>query len=128
MYKAFTLGAGATLSAKVNYDIEVGLRLRRRGRLHRRRRHVADSADQPVELDRGRRHGIDGSTDGDWVDLTADLSAYTGNVCSASGTSPTAASPSTGFMVDDITITGYPVDGAETDAGWTYAPATAASA
>ena len=29
-----------------------------------------------------------------------------------------------GFMVDDINITGFPTDGAETDAGWTYKPAT----
>ena len=29
-----------------------------------------------------------------------------------------------GFMVDDINITGFPTDGAETDAGWTYAPTT----
>ena len=27
-------------------------------------------------------------------------------------------------MVDDINITGFPTDGAETDAGWTYAPTT----
>jgi immune inhibitor A len=25
-----------------------------------------------------------------------------------------------GFMVDDILVTGYPLDGAETDAGWTF--------
>lgn len=25
-----------------------------------------------------------------------------------------------GFMVDDIAITGYPLDGAEADAGWTF--------
>ena len=29
-----------------------------------------------------------------------------------------------GFMVDDIAITGQPVDGAEAAAGWTFAPAT----
>ena len=29
-----------------------------------------------------------------------------------------------GFMVDDINITGFPTDGAETDAGWTYKPTT----
>jgi immune inhibitor A len=27
-------------------------------------------------------------------------------------------------MVDDIEVTGYPVDGAETDGGWTFVPAT----
>ena len=27
-------------------------------------------------------------------------------------------------MIDDINITGYPIDGAETDTGWTFDPAT----
>ena len=29
-----------------------------------------------------------------------------------------------GFMADDINVTGFATDGAETDAGWTYKPTT----
>jgi immune inhibitor A len=59
-----------------------------------------------------------------WVDLTADLSAYTGNVLIGFRYWTDANTGGFGFMADDINITGYPTDGAETNAGWTYAPAS----
>ena len=50
-------------------------------------------------------NGIDGFSSG-WVDLTADLSPTPATCCSASATRATAASTRTGFMVDDIQISG----------------------
>ncbi len=78
MVKAFTLGAGATLTAKVNYGIEEGY----------------DFANVIISTDGGATwatvptnlsnstvepNGIEGFSGG-WVDLTVDLSAYTGDV------------------------------------------------
>jgi immune inhibitor A len=54
--------------------------------------------------------GITGSSGGAWIPLTADLSAYTGDGY--------VVEP--GFMVDDIQVSGYPLDDAESDFGWTY--------
>jgi immune inhibitor A len=64
-----------------------------------------------------------------WMPLTADLSGFAGQTVTigfrywtdgfTAGNSGNPLTP--GFYVDDIAITGLPVDGAETDAGWTYA-------
>jgi immune inhibitor A len=121
MTKSFTLAAGATLSAKVNYAIEVGYDYA----------NVIASTDggatwKTVPTNRSSSsvepNGIDGFSSG-WVDLTADLSAYTGNVMLGFRLVTDSGVPSE-FMVDNISISGYPLDGAETDAGWTYKPAT----
>jgi immune inhibitor A len=78
MTKAFTLGAGATLTAKVNYGIEEGYDYA----------NVIASTDggatwQTVSTNLSNStvepNGIEGVS-GDWVDLIVDLSAYTGNV------------------------------------------------
>jgi immune inhibitor A len=128
MYRAFDLAAGSTLSAKVMYDIELDW----------------DYAYVIVSTDNGATwthvetnlstdtdpngsnfgKGITGSTAGAWVDLTADLSAYTGNVLLGFRYKTDEAYNETGLRVDDIAVTGSPVDGAETDAGWTFSPAT----
>ncbi len=54
------------------------------------------------------------------MDLTADLSAFTGDVLLGFRYWTDVAAVEPGFMVDNIMITGYPVDGAEVDAGWTF--------
>jgi immune inhibitor A len=115
MTKAFTLGAGATLAAKVNYGIEEGY----------------DFANVIVSTDGGATwqtvptnlsnssvepNGIEGESGG-WVDLTANLPA--GNVMVGFQYRTDGGVNWGGFMVDEINITGYPTDGAETDAGWT---------
>ena len=118
MTKAFTLGAGATLSAKVNYGIEKGY----------------DYASLIVSTDGGANwdtvptnlsnsaveaNSIEGFSNG-WVDLTADLSAYTGDVMLGFRYVTDGGVSEMGLFVDDIAITGYELDGAEVDAGWTY--------
>jgi immune inhibitor A len=118
MTKAFTLGAGANLTAKVNYGIEVGF----------------DYANVIISTDNGATwqtvhtnlsnssvepNGIDGFSNG-WADLNVDLSAYTGNVLLGFKYSSDGGVNYDGFMVDEINITGYPADGAETDTGWTF--------
>jgi immune inhibitor A len=117
MTKAFTLGAGATLAAKVNYGIEEGY----------------DFANVIVSTDGGttwqtvptnlsnstvEANGIEGFSTG-WVDLTANLPA--GNVMVGFQYRSDGGVNYDGFMVDNIVISGYPLDGAETDAGWTFA-------
>ena len=117
MTKAFTLGAGATLAAKVNYGIEEGY----------------DYANVIVSTDGGatwqtvptnlsnssvEANGIEGFSGG-WVDLTANLPA--GNVMVGFQYRSDGGVNFDGFMVDDIQITGYLLDGAEADAGWTFA-------
>ena len=118
MTKAFTLGAGATLSAKVNYGIEIGYDFA----------NVIASTDGgatwqtvPTNLSNSsvEANGIDGFSGG-WVDLTVDLSAYAGDVLLGFRYTSDGGVNEDGFMIDDIQISGYDLDGAEADAGWTY--------
>ncbi len=63
--------------------------------------------------------GITGSSGGNWVALTADLSAYAGQTVELGFRYWTdVAVVEQGFQVDDITL-----DGAAHDDGWTFAPA-----
>jgi immune inhibitor A len=118
MTKAFTLGAGASLTAKVNYGIEEGY----------------DYANVILSTDNGATwqtlptnlsnstvepNGIEGFSTG-WVDLTVDLSAFTGNVMLGFRYTSDGGVNYDGFMVDDLQVTGFALDGAEADAGWTF--------
>src|SRR5512138_380646 len=65
--------------------------------------------------------GITGSSGGNWVNLTADLSAFAGQTVTLGFRYWTdGAVAESGFAVDDIAITGLPTDDAESDPGWTY--------
>jgi immune inhibitor A len=71
--------------------------------------------------------GIEGSSEGAWVNLTADLSAYAGGTHTIGfgywtdgGVQGADQSIPAGFAIDAIAITGQPLDGAETDAGWIF--------
>ncbi len=126
MYKPVTLAAGSTLTARVKYNIELdwdyaylvystdngatwtGLETNR------------STTTNPYGQNYG--YGITGSSGGNWIELTANLPA--GDVLLGFRYWTDANTGGFGFMVDDINITGFPTDGAETDAGWTYAPAT----
>ncbi len=118
MTKSFTLPAGATLNAKVNYGIEEGY----------------DYAALVISQDGGRTWrtvptnlsnssvadgGIDGFSKG-WVSLTADLSSYTGDVLLGFQYVTDGGVAEVGFMVDELQVSGYSADGAETAAGWTF--------
>ncbi len=57
-----------------------------------------------------------------WVPVTADLTPYAGQTIQLRFRYWTdGAVVGDGFAVDDISITSLPVDGGETDPGWTYA-------
>lgn len=118
MTKAFSLPAGATLSAMVNFGIE----------------EKYDYAALIVSTDDGgtwdtvptslsnssvEPNGIEGFSDG-WEPLTADLSAFAGDVVLGFQYITDGGVAEVGFMVDDIVITGQELDGAEADAGWTF--------
>jgi immune inhibitor A len=121
MSRQVTLPAGTvSFAAKVNYDVELdwdyayltvnGVNV-----------HTSlSSATDPNGQNFGE--GITGSSSGAWIDLTADLSAWAGQTVTLGFRYWTdgAVAPS-GFGVDDISITGLPLDDAETDPGWTYA-------
>jgi immune inhibitor A len=126
MPRPFTLPAGAQLSAMVKYNIELDW----------------DYAYLVVSTDGGANwtpvatnlstsanpngqnfgNGITGRKN-NWTALTADLSAFTGNVLLGFRYWTDGAETMTGFMVDEINVTGAATDGAETDAGWIYKPA-----
>ena len=121
MYKPVSLAAGSTLTAKVKYQIEVDWDYA----------YLVVSTDggatwTGLETNRsvttnpnGQNYGfgITGSSGG-WVDLTADLPAGDVLLGFRYWTDPNTGG--FGFMVDNIEITGYPQDGAEDDAGWTF--------
>ena len=118
MTRSVTLPAGATLTAKVNYEIETDwdyAYLIVNG--------VSVETNLSTNTDpNGQNFGF-GITDfsGGWVDLTADLSAFSGQTVDIGFRYWTdGAAVEAGFMVDDIQITGQPLDDAESDFGWTF--------
>ncbi len=128
MYKSFTLPAGASLAAKVKYSIELDydyaylVASTDGGVTWTSVATNLSSTTDPNGSNKGQ--GITGSSSGNWVDLTADLSAYTGSVLLGFRYVTDENTGGFGFMADDIAITGSPVDGAETAAGWTFNPVT----
>ena len=121
MTRSVKLPAGTvTLAAKVRYDIELDWDY---AYLMVNGNPVTTNLSTSTN-DNGQNFGdgITGSSGGNWVDLTADLSAFAGQTVTLGFRYWTdGAVAEAGFGVDDITITGLPVDGAETDPGWTYA-------
>jgi len=119
MTRSVTLPAGATLSAKVKYDIELDWDYA-----------YLTVNGVPVATDRSTNtnpngqnfgEGITGDSAGAWVDLVADLSAFGGQTVTIGfryWTDVAVANP--GLFVDDIAISGQVLDDAETDPGWTY--------
>jgi immune inhibitor A len=113
MTKSVTLGAGASLTAKVRYNAEQDFDFAYV---------IVDG--NPVATNLGT--GLTGRKD-DWVDLTASLPSGTHTVGFRYVTDgAVAGNPGSplvpGFQADEIQISGQPLDGAETDAGWTFAP------
>jgi immune inhibitor A len=125
MYRSFNLAASSTLTAKVKYNIELDWDYA----------YLVYSTDNgttwtPIQTNlststnpHGQNfgQGITGVSAG-WVDLTASLPA--GNILLGFRYWTDSNTGGFGLMIDDIAVTGSPVDGAETVAGWTYKPAT----
>lgn len=124
MTRAVTLPAGAELTAQVRYQIEADwdyayLVISTDGGTTWA--HVPTSRSVTTDPNgQNFGNGITGSTGGAWVTLTADLSAYAGDVLLGFRywTDGFVAEP--GFMIDAIAISGQPLDGAESDAGWDF--------
>ena len=119
MTRDVALPAGASLTAKVKYDIEVDWDY---AYLEVNGTPVATNLSTNTNPNgQNFGEGITGDSGGAWVDLTADLSAYGGQTVTIGfryWTDVAVANP--GFFVDDIAISGQPLDDAETDPGWTY--------
>jgi immune inhibitor A len=126
MYKSFTLPAAATFSAKVKFNIELDWDYA----------YLVYSTDggatwTPLQTNlstttdpngQNKGFGITGSSANAWVDLTANLPS--GSVLLGFRYWTDTNTGGFGLMVDDINVTGYATDGAETVTGWTYAPTT----
>jgi immune inhibitor A len=124
MVKEFDLAAGSSLTAQVNYAIEDDWDYA----------YVVVSEDQGatwqnVETSLSTNtnpngqnwgFGITGDSGGAWVPLTADLSAFNGQVLVGFNYWTDVAVVEPGLMVDNIEITGFPVEGAESDIGWSF--------
>ncbi len=119
MSRSVTLPGGAvTLTAQVNYQIELDWDYA-----------YLTVNGTPVHTDHSTNtsphgqnfgEGITGDSGG-WVTMTADLSAFAGQTVDIGfryWTDVAAIEP--GFMVDDIQITGQPLDDAESDFGWNF--------
>ena len=126
MYKEFSLGASPSLSAMVNYEIEDDWDYA----------YVVVSDDggeswTSVETNRSTTsdpngqnfgYGITGDSGGDWVELTADLSAYADSTVLVGfryWTDVAVIEP--GFMADEIIVDGNGPFGAEGGDDWTMA-------
>ncbi|MDH3303533.1 MAG: immune inhibitor A [Acidimicrobiia bacterium] len=121
MYREFDLGAGSTLSARVDYDIEVDwdyaylVASSDGGSTWEEVETSVSTSDDPNGQNFG--YGITGSSGG-WVSLTADLSGYSGPTLVGFRYWTDVAVVNPGFKVDEITIGGE-IFGAEVDGEFT---------
>lgn len=114
-----TLPAGAvSLNARVRYDIELDWDYAYLTVNGTAVATTLSTATNPNGQNFGQ--GITGSSGG-WVVLSANLSAYAGQTVQLGFRYWTdGAVAGGGFGVDEIAITGLPIDGAEADAGWNF--------
>ena len=119
MTRTVTLPAGnPTLEAMVNYEIETDWDY-----AYVTVNGVSVETNLSTNTDpHGQNFGY-GITDfsGGWVPLTADLTAFAGQTVEIGFRYWTdVAAVEAGFMVDDVLISGQPLDDAESDFGWTF--------
>lgn len=125
MTKQIDVTSGTAISAMVNYDIEEDwdyaylVVSTDGGATWTNIETNLSTDDDPNGQNYG--NGITG-TSNKWVELTADISAYEGPITLGFRYWTDGASGGVGFMVDDISIKGFPIDGAETetDEGWKF--------
>ena len=126
MYREFDLPAGASATAQVRYQIELDwdyaylIASDDGGATWDNVATNLSTNDNPNGQNFG--NGITGDSGGAWVELTADLSAYSGPTLLGFRYWTDVAVVEPGFMVDNIEISGAALDGAESDTGWTYDP------
>jgi immune inhibitor A len=128
MSKPYTLPAGATLTADVWYDIEeffdyafLEVSTDNGGSWTPVLTNLSSPASSDQSGFNASGTGITGSSGGAYVALTADLSAFTGAVLVRFRYQTDPAVTGTGFVIDNIAVTGSPLDGAEdANAGWTF--------
>jgi len=125
MFRPFNLPAGASLTAWVNFAIELDwdyayLVISTDGGVTWMSVDTSFSTtDDPNGQNLG--YGITGNSGG-WQMLTADLSAFTGDVLLGFRYWTDSFEAERGFMMDDIAVTGFPLDDAETGGtDWTFA-------
>jgi immune inhibitor A len=136
MTKSYAVPAGGQLTAKIKYNIEEGwdyayLIASTDGGATWSTVPTNLSTNDPGANNQNFGNGTTGVSAG-WVDLTADLSAYAGATTQLGfeyWTDPAqegdpSSTDTPGVSLDDIAVTGGSADGAETDGGWTFAPAT----
>ena len=116
MTKAVTVGAG-DLTAQVSYQIEADWDYAYLTVDGTAVETSVSSATDPNGSNRG--FGITGDSGG-WTELTADLSAYSGQTVDLAFEYVTDGAVSEpGFSVDEITLDGDVIGSAESDEGWT---------
>ena len=120
MTRQVTLPAGAvTLSAMVKYGIELDWDY-----AYLTVNNVAVATNRSTSTNPNGQNfgnGITGSSGGNWVALTANLSAFAGQTVMLGFRYWTdGAVTEVGLLVDNIAITGQAIDGAETPAGWAF--------
>jgi immune inhibitor A len=121
MTRTVNLPAGASLTAKVRYNIEEDFDFAYV---------MVDGTPVTTNLSNSSvlPQGIDGVSAGQpgWVDLNVNLSAFTGSheigigYLTDGGVQGQVGNLPAGFAVDNIQISGQPLDGAESDAGWAF--------
>jgi immune inhibitor A len=125
MYRSFHLPAGASLTAWVNYEIELDwdyaylIISTDGGYTWTGVETNLSSSDDPNGANL-YGCGITGDSGG-WQELTADLSAWSDQDVLISFLYKTDSYVALkGFMVDDFAVTSFPLDDAESEAGWTF--------
>ncbi|MGY2701736.1 immune inhibitor A domain-containing protein [Nocardioides sp. HB32] len=111
---AHDVAAGGQLTAEVSYDTEKDYDYW----YVESKTASSDWAPVPTNLsDDADNNGTSGTTDGEWVDLTADIPADATGVRFHYVTDPAVAG--TGLRVDNVALDGTTLGTAETDEGWT---------
>jgi immune inhibitor A len=121
MYKSFNLPVGATLSAKIKFNIELDwdyaylVYSTDNGATWNSIGTNVSTTTNPNGQNKG--YGITGISNG-WVDLNANLPS--GNILLGFRYWTDGNTRGNGFMIDNINISGNPIDGAEANTGWTF--------